>query len=52
MLPEEMDIINPFEQKTKEAIYADLEESRACYERGEYEEFDSALDDICTRYDL
>ena len=33
-------------QKTKEMIYKDLEKSRKCYECGEYDDFDEALDDI------
>ena len=38
--------------KSKEMIYKDLEESRKCYERGEYDDFDEALDDIRKKYDL
>ena len=33
-------------------IYSELAESRACYERGEYEDFDTALDDIGKKYGL
>lgn len=43
---------NPFRPKSAEEIYTDLAESRACYERGEYEDFDDALDDISKRYGL
>ncbi len=37
---------NTFELKTAENIYSELAKSRACYERGEFEEFDDALDEI------
>ena len=43
---------NPFKPKSAEDIYADLETSRACFARGEYEDFDDALDEISKRYDL
>lgn len=43
---------NPFKPKSAEEIYSDLETSRNCYERGEYEDFDVALDDISKRYGL
>lgn len=43
---------NPFKPKSAEEIYSELAESRACYERGEYEEFDDALDDISRKYGL
>ena len=36
--------------KSAEEIYAELAKSRACYERGEYEDFDVALDDIRTKF--
>ena len=32
--------------KSAEEIYSELAESRACYERGGYEELDDALADI------
>lgn len=38
--------------KSAEEIYSELAESRACYERGEYEDFDDALADISKRYGL
>ncbi len=38
--------------KSAEAIYSELAESRACYERGEYEDFDDALADISKKYGL
>ena len=48
-----MDIIQQsYEPKTAEEIYSDLAESRACYERGEYENFDDALDKISRQYGL
>ncbi|MBQ0058604.1 MAG: hypothetical protein KBS83_01400 [Lachnospiraceae bacterium] len=43
---------NPFRPKSAEEIYSELAESRACYERGEYEDFDEALNDICRRYGI
>lgn len=43
---------NPYKPKTAEEIYTELAESRACYERGEYEDFDGALDEISEKYGL
>jgi len=43
---------NPFKPKSAEEIYSELAESRACYERGEYEDFDDALDDVSKKYGL
>ena len=43
---------NPFKPKSAEEIYSELAESRASYERGEYEDFDDALDDISDKYGL
>lgn len=43
---------NLFKSKSAEEIYLELAESRACYEKGEYEDFDDALDDIGKKYDL
>lgn len=43
---------NPYRPKSSEEIYSELSESRTCYERGEYEDFDDALDDISRRYGL
>ncbi len=43
---------NPLKPKSAEDIYSELAESRACYERGEYEDFDDALDDIAKKYGL
>lgn len=39
-------------EKSAEDIYAELAESRACYERGEYDDFDVALDDISAKLSL
>lgn len=48
-----MDIeLQSYKPKTAEEIYSDLEESRVCYERGEYEDFDDALDKISRLYGL
>lgn len=38
--------------KTAEDIFEDLAQSRDSYEKGECEDFDSALDEISKRYDL
>ena len=35
-----------------EEILAELAESRECYERGEYEDFDEALEEISKKYKL
>ena len=43
---------NPFKPKSAEEIYSELAESRTCYEQGEYENFDDALDDISKKYGL
>lgn len=43
---------NPFKPLSAEEIYAELAESRACYERGEYKDFDEALDEICEKYGI
>ncbi len=43
---------NPFKPKAAEEIYSELADSRASYERGEYEDFDDALDDISEKYGL
>ena len=47
-IPEDA-IIKP---KSAEEIYSELAASKACYERGEYEDFDAALDAISKRYGL
>lgn len=43
---------NPYRPKTANEIYTELAEARGCYERGEYEDFDDALDDISKKYGL
>lgn len=43
---------NPFKPLSSEEIYAELEESRECYKRGEGENFDDALDEISAKYGL
>ena len=43
---------NPYKPKSAEEIYSELAESRVCYERGECEDFDDALDDISKKYGL
>lgn len=43
---------NPFKPLSAEEIYEELEQSRACYERGEYQDFDEALDEIKKKYEL
>ena len=43
---------NSWNLKSAEEIYLELAESRACYELGEYEDFDDALDDISKKYGL
>ena len=36
----------PYEPLSGEEIYAELAESRACYDRGEYQDFDEAINEI------
>lgn len=43
---------NPFNPKSANEIYSELAASRACYERGEYEDFDDALNDLSIKYCL
>ena len=43
---------NPYKPKSANEIYTDLAESRACYERGDFEDFDDALDDISKKYGI
>lgn len=43
---------NPFKPMSREEILADLSESRACYDRGEYQDFDEALDEISREYGI
>lgn len=42
----------PFKPLSANEIYAELAEARSCYERGEYEDFDDALDEIRKKYGL
>lgn len=43
---------NPFRPVGREEIYAELEESRSCFERGEYKDFGEAIDEIRIKYGL
>ena len=43
---------NPFKPVSREEVYAELEESRACFERGEYMDFGDAIDEIRLKYGL
>lgn len=43
---------SPFKPLSAKEIYAELSESRECYSRGEYEDFDDALDDISFKYGI
>lgn len=43
---------NPFKPLSAKEISSELAEARACYERGEFEDFDDALDEICVKYGL
>lgn len=43
---------SPLKPLSAEEICAELAESRACYERGECQDFDDALDEISEKYDL
>lgn len=45
-------IYNLFKMVGREEIYAELEESRACFERGEYKDFNDAIDEIRAKYNL
>ena len=40
----------PFKPLSANDIFEELAESRACYERGEYEDFDDALNEISAKY--
>jgi hypothetical protein len=42
----------PFKPLSAVEIESELAEARTCYERGEYEDFDEALDSISQKYDL
>ena len=43
---------SPFKPLASDEILSELAESRAFYEKSEYEEFEKALDDISRRYGL
>ena len=50
-----MDVLekeSPFKPLSAEEIFVELAEARECYERGEYQNFDDALDEISENYDL
>ncbi|MEZ3433044.1 MAG: hypothetical protein K1W34_00115 [Lachnospiraceae bacterium] len=43
---------NPYKPLSRNEIIAELAESRACYNNGEGEDFDKALDEIGEKYGL
>ena len=43
---------NPFTPISREEVYAELEESRSCFERGDYKDFGDAIDEIREKYNL
>lgn len=43
---------NPYKPLSGDEILSELAESRACYDRGEGEDFDKALDEIGAKYGL
>lgn len=43
---------NPFKPLSEQEILKDLAVSRACYENGEYMDFDEALDIISEKYGI
>ena len=43
---------NPYKPLSEEEILSELAESRGCYDRGEGEDFDKALDEIGAKYGL
>ena len=42
----------PLRRLSAEEIYAGLEESRKCFEKGDYSDFDEALDEMSKKYGL
>ena len=44
--------ISVYQPKTAEEIFVELAKSRTCYERGEYKDFDEALNEISGKYGL
>ena len=43
---------NPYKPVSEGEILSELAESRACYDRGEGEDFDKAFDEIGAKYSL
>ena len=43
---------NPFNPLSGDEILKELEQARECYERGEFQDFDDALDEISEKYEL
>lgn len=43
---------NPYKPLSKNEILSELAEARACYDKGEGEDFDQALDQIGAKYGL
>lgn len=41
---------NPYKPLSRNEILSELAQSRACYERGEGEDFDKAIDEIGAQY--
>lgn len=45
-------VANPFKPLASNEILDELAESRECYERGEYKDFDEALKEISEKYGI
>jgi hypothetical protein len=43
---------SPFKPLSAKEIEVEFAEARACHERGEYEDFDEALDELSAKYGL
>ncbi len=43
---------NPYKPLSRNEILSELEQSQACYERGEGEDFDKAVDEMGAQYGL
>ena len=43
---------SPYKPMSKQEIYRELAEARECYTKGDYQDFDEALDDISRKYGL
>lgn len=52
MITENFCTENPFKPLTAEEILAELAESRICYEHGECEDFDDAIEELSKKYGL